>query len=43
MDLRAGDEVLIVDENDNLIRTGTLVLSPQECMDFERGIAVRIR
>ncbi len=43
MDLRAGDEVLVVDENDNLIRTGTLVLSPQECLDFERGIAVRIR
>ncbi len=43
MDLRAGDEVLIVDENDNLIRTGTLILSPQECLDFERGIAVRVR
>lgn len=43
MDLRAGDEVLVVDENDNLIRTGTLILSPQECLDFERGIAVRVR
>ncbi len=43
MDLRAGDEVLVVDENDNLIRTGTLILSPQECLDFDRGIAVRVR
>ncbi len=42
-ELRAGDEVLIVDEDDNLIRTGTLLLSPQECIDFERGVAVRVR
>jgi len=41
--LRSGDECLIVDLKDNLINTGTLVLSPKECMDFKRGIAVRTR
>lgn len=43
MDLRAGDEVLIADERDNLIGVGTLLLSPQEVIDFERGVAVRVR
>jgi len=42
-DLRAGDEVLIVDQNDNLIRTGTLLLSPEEVKDFDYGVAVRVR
>ncbi|MFH0859962.1 MAG: tRNA guanosine(15) transglycosylase TgtA [Candidatus Altiarchaeota archaeon] len=41
--LRAGDEVLIVDRDDNLIRAGTLTLAPQEALDFNRGVAVRIR
>lgn len=42
-ELRCGDEVLVVDENDNLIRVGTLHLSPQEVMDFDRGMGVRVR
>ena len=42
-ELRARDEVLVVDEKDNLIRTGTLVLSPIEVRDFDRGPAVRVR
>jgi len=42
-DLRCSDEVLVVDENDNLIRVGTLHLSPEEIMDFDRGMAVRVR
>ena len=41
--LRARDEVLIVDKNDKLLRTGTLILSPREVVDFDRGIAVRVR
>ncbi len=42
-ELRAGDEVLVVDKKDNLIRGGTLILSPKEVMDFQRGMAVRVR
>jgi 7-cyano-7-deazaguanine tRNA-ribosyltransferase len=41
--LRAGDEVLVVDKKDNLIAIGTLVLAPKEAMDFERGVAVKVR
>ncbi len=42
-DLRAGDEVLIVDKDDNLLRTGTLILSPREAIDFDRGVAATVR
>ncbi|MBN2013989.1 MAG: tRNA guanosine(15) transglycosylase TgtA [Candidatus Altiarchaeota archaeon] len=42
-DLRANDEVLVVDRKDELIRTGTLVLAPKEAIDFSRGVAVRVR
>jgi len=41
--LRARDEVLVVDGNDNLIAIGTLMLSPREVIDFDYGIAVRTR
>lgn len=41
--LRCMDEVLIVDVNDNLIRTGTLYLSPREIVNFRYGVAVRVR
>jgi uncharacterized protein with predicted RNA binding PUA domain len=42
-DLRAGDEVLVVDECDNLLCVGRLVLSPYEVMFFTRGVAVKLR
>jgi 7-cyano-7-deazaguanine tRNA-ribosyltransferase len=42
-DLRAGDEVLVVSKEDELIRSGTLVLSPREALDFDRGAAVSVR
>jgi len=41
--LRAGHDVLVVDENDRLIALGRLTLSPKEIFEFSRGIAVRIR
>jgi 7-cyano-7-deazaguanine tRNA-ribosyltransferase len=41
--LRCGDECLIVDKDDNLIRCGTLHMSPREIMDFQRGMAARTR
>ena len=42
-ELRAGDEVFIVDKDDRFLRSGTLVLSPREVMAFGRGVAVRTR
>jgi len=41
--LRAGDEILVVDRDDNLIRTATLILSPKEAADFDRGVAAITR
>jgi uncharacterized protein with predicted RNA binding PUA domain len=42
-DLRAQDEVLIVDERDVLIATGRALLSPLEMHAFKRGVAVKTR
>jgi len=42
-DLRPGDECLIVDCNDRLIRGGQLHLAPREVSDFTRGMAARAR
>lgn len=41
--LNAGDEVLVVSKNDDLLGVGTLVLSPKEALEFERGPAVKMR
>ncbi|MHA1481763.1 MAG: PUA domain-containing protein [Candidatus Thorarchaeota archaeon] len=41
--LRAGEEVLIVDEEDNLLATGRTLLTGLEMMTFERGVAVTNR
>jgi uncharacterized protein with predicted RNA binding PUA domain len=41
--LRAGDEVLVVDENDKLLCVGRLTLSPYEILHFIRGAAVKLR
>jgi len=42
-DLRAGDEVIVVDKNDALVGSGNLLLAPKEAMDFKRGAAVNTR
>ncbi|MGA7076472.1 MAG: PUA domain-containing protein [Halobacteriota archaeon] len=42
-DLRAHDEVLLVDENDTLIATGRALLSPPEMHAFNKGAAVNVR
>ncbi len=42
-DLRAHDEVLLVDENDALIATGRALLSPLEMNAFNKGVAVKVR
>lgn len=41
--IRAMDEVLVVDEADNLLATGQAVLCEVEMRDFSRGAAVRVR
>jgi len=42
-DLRAGSEALVVDENDNLLCVGRLILSPDEIIHFITGPAVKLR
>lgn len=42
-DIRAGEEVLVVDENDRLLATGKALLSPLEMLSFKKGIAVDVR
>lgn len=41
--LRAGDEVLVVDEADTLLAVGSARLCPREMLDLSRGVAVRTR
>jgi len=41
--IRAYDEVLVVDENDNLLATGKAVLGAKEMIEMERGMAVNVR
>ncbi|MFW9985337.1 MAG: PUA domain-containing protein [Candidatus Odinarchaeota archaeon] len=42
-DLRAGDEVLVVDDKDTLLAVGMAHLSPQEMLELSRGVAVKTR
>jgi uncharacterized protein with predicted RNA binding PUA domain len=42
-ELRAGDEVILVDENDEILATGQLLLSPAEAIRMDRGPAVDVR
>ena len=42
-DVRASDEVLVVDEKDTLLATRQAVLSAIEMQEFERGAAVDVR
>ncbi len=41
--IRAEDEVLVVNEEDMLLATGRAVLGSVEMLDFERGVAVSVR
>ena len=42
-DIRAGDEVIVVDENDMLLATGKAVLCAVEMIAFKKGMAVEVR
>ena len=41
--LRAGEEVLVVDEDDELLATGQLLLCPEEILFMDAGMAVDVR
>lgn len=41
--IRANDEVIVVDENDNLLATGKCILSAFEMLEMKRGVAVSVR
>ncbi|RLF16131.1 MAG: pseudouridine synthase [Thermoprotei archaeon] len=42
-DIRPGMEVLVVDQNDELLAVGRAVLSGEEMILLNRGVAVRVR
>lgn len=42
-EIRAGQEVLVVDENNNLLATGKTMLCALEMLSFKKGIAVDVR
>ncbi|RLG38436.1 pseudouridine synthase [Methanosarcinales archaeon] len=42
-EIKAGDEVIVVNEQDELLATGKAVLSRDEMLAFERGMAVKVR
>ncbi|MCS3923723.1 PUA domain-containing protein [Methanosalsum natronophilum] len=41
--LRVGEEVLVVDSEDNLLATGQLMMNPNEILGIDRGPAVDVR
>ncbi|MFO7967687.1 MAG: PUA domain-containing protein [Archaeoglobaceae archaeon] len=41
--IRASDEVLVVDQEDNLLATGKAILCARETREFNRGMAVDVR
>jgi uncharacterized protein with predicted RNA binding PUA domain len=42
-DIRAGDEVMVVTSDDELLATGAAVLSGREMLLFNYGVAVKVR
>lgn len=42
-EIRAGEEVLVVDRLDCLLGTGRAILAPEEMLQIKRGLAVQIR
>ncbi len=41
--IRANDEVLLVDQEDNLLATGKAILGAREMLELNRGMAVDVR
>ncbi|MHA1596822.1 MAG: PUA domain-containing protein [Candidatus Asgardarchaeia archaeon] len=43
VDIRPGEEVFVVNEDGELIAVGKAILSGEEMMDSDRGVAVKVR
>ncbi|MFP3164913.1 MAG: PUA domain-containing protein [Acidianus sp.] len=41
--LRAGDQVIVVDSDDNIVAVGRLKLSAEEIIEYKRGVAVIVK
>jgi uncharacterized protein with predicted RNA binding PUA domain len=41
--IRAGDEVLVICDNDELLATGSAMMSGEEMLAFNYGVAVKVR
>jgi 7-cyano-7-deazaguanine tRNA-ribosyltransferase len=42
-DIRPGDEVLVVDQEDELLAVGRALLNRREMLSFQKGVAVKVR
>ncbi|MEM2282693.1 MAG: PUA domain-containing protein [Candidatus Hadarchaeales archaeon] len=42
-EIRPAEEVLVVDQRDRLLATGRAVLNGEEMVDFDTGVAVKVR
>ena len=42
-EIKAYDEIIVVDEKDNLLATGKAMLSSEEMKSFKHGVAVKVR
>jgi uncharacterized protein with predicted RNA binding PUA domain len=42
-DIRAKDEVIVIDKNRRVLAVGRAVLSGEEMTSFKRGVAVKVR
>lgn len=41
--LRPGDEVLVVNEKDELVAVGRTLMNREECLNFQKGMCVKVR
>ena len=42
-EIRAQNEVIVLDENDNVLAVGRAILSGSEMLSFKKGVAVKVR
>lgn len=43
LEIRPGEEVVVVDKNDEVLAVGKAILSGREMLAFNRGVAVKVR
>ena len=42
-DIRTGDEVIVVDKDNNVIAVGKAILTMEEMLSYKTGVAVKTR